>query len=94
VSLALSTAAVGVPSTCNFTGIQRQSGRLAQWTGDFACSIVIGLDGRGEDIARTSRRGTFTLDRVAITADGFRGALTASDQDCTMTGHLGGTRLP
>lgn len=94
VSLALSSGATGVASTCTFTGTAAQSGRLARWTGSFACSIVIGLDGRGEDIARTSRRGTFMLDRVAITADGIRGALTASDQDCAMSGYMGGTRLP
>lgn len=94
VSLALSTTATGIPSTCTFTGNTTQAGRLARWSGNFACSIVIGLDGRGEDVARTSRRGTFTLDRVAVTADGFRGALTASDQDCSMSGYMGGTRLP
>lgn len=94
VSLALSSGATGLPSTCTFTGTTRQAGRLARWSGNFSCSIVIGLDGRGEDVARTSRRGTFTLDRVAVTAEGFRGVLAASDQDCAMSGYMGGTRLP
>ena len=94
VALALSSGATGLLSTCTFTGTATQSGRLARWSGSFACSIVIGLDGRGEDVARTSRRGTFTLDRVAITEGGVRGVLTASDQDCAMSGYMGGTRLP
>ena len=40
------------------------------------------------------RNGTFQLDRVAVTESGFRGLLTARDQDCEFTGYLGGTRKP
>lgn len=94
VSIALTSSAEGLPSTCNFTGTSRQSGRLGSWSGTFSCTVVIGSDNRGEETARTTRSGTFTIDRIAITSHGFHGTLTAADQDCVMNGYLGGTRLP
>jgi hypothetical protein len=94
VSVALTSSAEGLPSTCNFTGTSRQSGRLGWWSGTFSCTVIIGRDDRGEETARTTRSGTFTLDRIAITSHGFHGTLTAADQDCVMNGYLGGTRLP
>lgn len=94
VSMALTSSARGLPSTCTFAGTSRQSGRLGHWSGNFSCTIIIGADDRGEETARTTRSGTFTLERVAVTSHGFHGKLTAADQDCVMNGYLGGTRLP
>jgi hypothetical protein len=94
VSVALTSSAEGLPSTCTFTGTSRQSGRLGRWSGTFSCTVIIGSDDRGEETARTTRSGTFTLDRIAVTSHGFHGTLTAADQDCVMNGYLGGTRLP
>jgi hypothetical protein len=91
---AITSGSTGLPSTCTFSGATSQAGRLGTWSGTFNCTFVIGLDGRGENVARTLRTGTFTLQDVSITSNGFHGVLTAADQDCTFRGRFGGTRLP
>jgi hypothetical protein len=94
VTLSVVSISAGLPSTCNFTGDSRSSGRFASFSGTFACTIVVGLDGRGEAVQTVPRRGTFAMDRVSITANGFHGAFNAADQDCAFAGYFGGTRLP
>jgi len=94
IRIAVSTVVDGGVSSCTFTGNTRQAGRLGFWAGAFNCSIYIGLDERGENPVRILRHGTFTADRVAVTQSGFRGVLTAADQDCSFSGYVGGTRTP
>lgn len=94
IRLTVNTEVDGGVSTCTFTGTTRQAGRLSFWGGNFNCSIYIGLDERGENPVRILRHGTFTTDRVAVTESGFRGVLTAADQDCAFTGYMGATRKP
>jgi hypothetical protein len=84
----------GYPSSCSFTGNLSQAGRLGSVAGNWRCTIVIGLDDRNENIRTLQRVGTFTIDRLAATSNGFAGRLAAKDQDCTVEGHLGGVRLP
>jgi len=94
VSVAVTSGSTGIPSSCTFTGSASYAGRETAWIGTFGCTIILGLDGRGEAVASTRRAGTFRLERIAIGSNGFHGALTAADQDCAFTGYLGGVRLP
>jgi hypothetical protein len=94
VRAAIASGTTGGPSNCTFTGATTQAGRLGSWKGTFNCTLFIGLDGRGEEVARVLRTGTFTLEEVAITASGFHGVLAAADQDCAFRGRFGGTRKP
>lgn len=94
VAFSVVTGSTGLTSSCKFSGSSQQSGRLGKWQGEYSCTYVLGQDDRGEAIARTTRRGSFTLDDVAITSGGFRGRLAGTDQDCAFNGYLGGTRLP
>ena len=94
VTFAITSGSQGVPSSCNFTGTTHHDGRYASVDGTFACSIVIGLNDRGEALATTSRRGSFSMRRVTYTQNGFHGDLAAADQDCAFSGYLGGTRMP
>jgi hypothetical protein len=90
----VTSGSTGQPSTCTFTAATSQSGRLGSWKGTFNCTLFIGLDGRGEDVVRVLRAGTFSLDEVTITSTGFHATLRGADQDCTFRGRFGGTRLP
>lgn len=93
-TFSVTSSNAGLNSTCNFSGPIHQDGRHASVAGNFACTIVIGLDTRGEATQTTSRRGTFTMSRISVTQNGFHGDLTAADQDCAFAGYFGGTRLP
>lgn len=88
------SGSTGLPSTCTFNATTTQAGRLGTWSGTFNCTLFIGLDGRGENVVNVLRTGTFTLEQVTITANGFNGTLTAADQDCAFRGRFGATRVP
>lgn len=94
VSASIVSGVNGANSTCNFTGNATYSGRVASWSGTFACNVFIGLDGRGENVVNVSRRGNFTVRDLAITSNGIHGLIVAADQDCAFSGYFGGTRLP
>lgn len=95
VTMAVTTATLaGLPSSCTYRGTYRQSGRLGAVAGTFSCTIVIGLDERGENVARVTHQGPFTLERIEASANGFFGRLRANNQDCMYDGNLGGVRLP
>jgi hypothetical protein len=95
VVMNVSTATLaGLPSSCAFRGTYEQRGRLGSVAGTFSCTIVTGLDDRGENVARVTHNGAFTLERIEASANGYFGRLRATDQDCTYDGHLGGVRLP
>jgi len=85
VAIAFATAPGDVPSSCSFTGDYSQSGRLGRIQGNWLCSFYFALD---------PRVGTFTLDDVVVTANGFAGRLSAKDQDCNYDGRVGAVRDP
>lgn len=94
VTAQITSTRAGLPSTCTFTATDRHAGRLATWQGTFNCTLVIGHDDRAENVQRVTRKGPFTLARIATGESGFHGALAAADQDCAFSGHFGGTRQP
>jgi len=85
VTLAFATLPGDLPSTCRFTGDYSQSGRLGKVQGTWQCNFYWALD---------PRVGNFTLEDIAVTANGFAGKLTAKDQDCTFSGRVGAVREP
>jgi hypothetical protein len=95
VVMSVTTATLaGLPSSCTFRGDYRQRGRLGSVAGTFSCTLVIGLDERGENVQRVTHQGAFTLERIEASANGYFGRLRATGQDCTYDGTLGGVRLP
>lgn len=84
----------GLPSRCTFTGDHRQDGRLGSIAGSFSCSIFYGGDDRNEAPRSITKSGAFTLSEIEANAGGVFGKLTAADQDCKLTGFVGGVRLP
>jgi hypothetical protein len=74
-----------LPSSCTFTGEYSQAGRLGRVQGTWQCSLYWAVDGRV---------GTFTLDDVVVTINGFAGKLSAKDQDCNYKGRVGAVRQP
>lgn len=89
-----SGALSGSTSRCTLTGERRQAGRLGSIEGTFSCSLVIGRDDRNDNNVTVLRNGTFVIDRMAMSADGFSARLAAVDQDCTYLGNFGGVKRP
>jgi hypothetical protein len=95
VTIAVTSSSFGgVDSRCTFAGDYAQAGRLGRVAGEFSCNLYGGLDNRGEDPTRLLRRGSFVLERIESSRGGFSGALSATDQDCVLSGTIGGVRLP
>ncbi len=70
--------AAGTAATCTFTGAYTPAGRLATITGNFTCTL--------------GSNGTFTMNEVEASRNGFSATFSGRDQFCTYTGYFGGVR--
>ena len=72
----------GTSSVCTFSGTYGQDGRLGKVNGSFNCTFG----------STPGNQGTFAINEIAATQNGFNGSFTGSDQFCSYNGYFGGVR--
>jgi hypothetical protein len=78
------------PVVCTFSGVLAAQGSLGQITnGSWGCVV-----NPGTSSSVSANAGTFNLDNMTMTTNGFSGVFTGSDQYCTYNGWFGGVKIP
>lgn len=75
------TNSAGQPGVCTWSGNFAAAGRVGQITGNFTCQAGSAQSG-----------GTFTMDEVDVSRNGFNALYNGRDQFCTYNGKFGGVR--
>ncbi len=79
----------GLATICTFSGTLAAQGVLGQVTnGSFGCVVYATSSGTA------ANAGSFNLDNMTMTQNGFSAAFTGKDQFCTYNGWFGGIKSP
>jgi hypothetical protein len=70
--------AAGTAAVCTFTGPFAPTGRLGSISGTYSCTL--------------GSTGTFTMNQVDVSRNGFSATFTGSDQFCNYNGFFGGVK--
>ena len=75
------TTSQNQPGVCTWTGNYAAAGRLGQITGTYTCTA-----------GSSTSNGTFTMNEVDVSRNGFSATYNGRDQFCTYNGQFGGVR--
>ena len=79
----------GYLTTCTFNGVLAAQGSMGQIANaSFSCTAAV----NGSNVA--SNAGSFSLDNMTMTTNGFSGVFNGKDQYCTYNGWFGGIKAP